>query len=110
MAEPTLQMIFGTNATQTATTLTIQKADLPQLTATANNSGESLLAAILLLAKTILTPTRQETNPEQSITIIDDPITPVSYITRNEQRYTQITQSINFQEIANNVGINPNNY
>lgn len=110
MAEPTLKEIFGPGAAQTAATLTIQKADLPQLVASADNTAESLFAAILLLAKSTLTPGRQEANPEQSITIVDDALSPVSFVTRNNQRFVQNTQSVNFQEPANNTGINPNNY
>lgn len=48
MIDLTFQQIFGANATQTAATITIQKADLTILTATANNGGEQLLIALLL--------------------------------------------------------------
>lgn len=50
MLNLTLQQIFGTNAAQTATTLTIQKADFPTLTAAADNRAEQLLVALLLQA------------------------------------------------------------
>jgi hypothetical protein len=45
-----LQEIFGGNASQTVTTLTISKVDLTAvgLTPTADNTAESLLAAIIL--------------------------------------------------------------
>lgn len=46
----TLQQLFGANADQTATALTITKADLPGLTPAADNRAEQLLVAILLQA------------------------------------------------------------
>ena len=48
MQNLTLQQIFGANATQTATTLTITKADLSGLTSAANNRAEQTFVAILL--------------------------------------------------------------
>jgi hypothetical protein len=71
MAEPSLTAIFGANATQSATELVISKADLALvgLTASANNSPESLLTAVVKKAELTLTPTNQDTNPDQSIVI-----------------------------------------
>lgn len=40
--------VFGANATQDATTITILKSDFPALTPLANNNGEQILLAILL--------------------------------------------------------------
>jgi hypothetical protein len=40
--------VFGSAASQTATTITIAKADLPGLTATAANNGQQIFVAILL--------------------------------------------------------------
>jgi len=48
MLNLTLAQVFGANATQDATTLTIQKADLLGLTAAADNRGEQLLVGMLL--------------------------------------------------------------
>jgi len=72
MAEPTLQAVFGAGATQTSTTITITKADLTSvgLTASATNTAESLLAAIVLKAQTALTQSAFDTNIDQSITIL----------------------------------------
>lgn len=72
MAEPTLIEIFGASAAQTATTLTLTKADFLSvgLTASAANSAESLLAAIILLAKAKLTQAAFDSNIDQSITIL----------------------------------------
>ncbi|MBD2435829.1 hypothetical protein [Nostoc sp. FACHB-110] len=69
MAEPTLQEIFGSNATQDINTITIRKSDLTGLTASASNTGESLLVAILLKAKVNLTQTNFDSNIDQSIYI-----------------------------------------
>lgn len=71
MAEPTLADVFGANASQSSTTLTISKADLAAagLTASSDNKAESLLAALILLAKDALTATNFAANSDQSITI-----------------------------------------
>lgn len=47
----TLQELFGASATQSANVLTIQKADLPYLVASANNRAEQLLVALILNAQ-----------------------------------------------------------
>jgi hypothetical protein len=72
MAEPSLSQVFGAGATQTASSISISKADLAAvgLTASASNTAESLLVAILLLAKNYLTETAFEANSDQSITIL----------------------------------------
>jgi hypothetical protein len=69
MAEPTLVQVFGDNATQTGTSLTITKADLAGLTASSSNTAESLLAAILIKAKNYLTQSNFDANIDQSIVI-----------------------------------------
>ncbi|OUL28282.1 hypothetical protein BV378_07620 [Nostoc sp. RF31YmG] len=43
----TLAQVFGTGASQTATTVTIQKSGLVGLTPNANNRAEEILAAII---------------------------------------------------------------
>lgn len=52
MSEPTLQEVFGANAAQTSTTITISKADLAStgLTASANNNAEALMVALVMKA------------------------------------------------------------
>ena len=69
MAEPTLIQIFGAGATQTATAITILKADLPTLTPSATNTAESLLAGVLIKASSVLTVANRTANPDQSIAI-----------------------------------------
>lgn len=64
MAEPSLQNVFGASAAQTATTLTITKADFASigLSASAANTSESLLVAILLFAAQSLTENNRLTD------------------------------------------------
>ncbi|MBE9235831.1 hypothetical protein IQ227_07220 [Anabaena aphanizomenioides LEGE 00250] len=69
MAEPTITQIFGAGATQSNTQLAILKADLSGLTATSNNTAESMIVALLLLWEATLTTTAQESNPDQSIRV-----------------------------------------
>lgn len=112
MAEPTLQQVFGANATQDATKITIQKADLAGvgLTASANNSAESLLVAILLNAKTTLTPANYETNIDQSITIETPGFNAQSLVTRNNTQYRQYTQTVNLYKVDSSAALNPDDF
>jgi hypothetical protein len=109
MAEPTLTQIFGANATQSSSTLTISKTDLAAvgLTPSTSNTAESLWVSLLLLAKAQLTGANQETNPEQSITIEDSF---ESLVTRNNQRYRQKTMSVNLEKLDTGAGIDPDDY
>ncbi len=67
MTEPTLTQVFGAGATQTATTITITKADLPGLTASASNRAESLLIGILLKASVALNRTAFDADTDQNL-------------------------------------------
>ncbi|MBE9191443.1 hypothetical protein IQ230_14015 [Gloeocapsopsis crepidinum LEGE 06123] len=109
MPEPTLQQVFGAGATQTATTLTIEKADLTAvgLTASATNTAESLFVGLLLLAKAVLTAAGLESNPDQSISIEDSFD---SLVTRNNQTFRQKTYSINLQKLDTGATIDPDDY
>jgi hypothetical protein len=69
MSEPTLAQVFGENATQDATTVTIRKSDLPRLTPQTVNTAESLLAGIIVKAKSGLPKTTFDSNIDQSIYI-----------------------------------------
>lgn len=112
MAEPTLIQVFGAGATQTATTLSIAKAGLSAvgLTASATNTAESLFVALLLLAKNSLTPTAQETNPDQSITVAQADFNFQTLIERNNQTYRQSTYSVNLQKLDTGNTIDPDDY
>lgn len=107
MAEPTLQEIFGANATQNETTVTISKADLTGLTPSATNSAESLYVAISLTAKNYLTEANFENNIDQSI-YIEDGLS--SFTTRNESAYRTDQLTLNLSRIDTSNVINPNEY
>ncbi|MBW4597462.1 MAG: hypothetical protein KME46_32345 [Brasilonema angustatum HA4187-MV1] len=109
MTKPTLQQVFGASATQTATTITITKADLVStgLLASAGNTGESLLVALLLYAANTLNETNQTTNPETQITIAQSFD---SLVTRNSATYRQRTYSVNLQKVDTSATIDPDDY
>ncbi len=110
MAEPTLVQVFGTNATQTATELIISKADLASvgLTASATNTAESLIVALLQLVKIELNETKQETNTDIQVTIVDD--TTPTIIVRNSVNYRQLSLTINLETPDTGSAIDPDNY
>lgn len=107
MAEPTLTEVFGAGALQDANTITIAKADLTGLTATANNRAEALFVAILLKAQAFLNPTNQGTDPDRSVTIEDSfP----SIVSRGDNQYRQKTMTVSLQKLDDSAAINPNDY
>ncbi|GAX43438.1 hypothetical protein NIES4075_44510 [Tolypothrix sp. NIES-4075] len=109
MAEPTLAGIFGNSATQTATQLVISKTDLATvgLTASATNTPESLLAAIIALAQLTLSQSNYEINLDQSV-IINDSID--SLTTRNNTTYRQKTKIIEFFKLDTSNNFDPDDY
>ncbi|WP_414546514.1 hypothetical protein [Nostoc sp. CCY0012] len=109
MAEPTLQQVFGANAIQDATTITIVKADLTGLTADANNTAESLLAAINLKAQTYLTQANFDANLDQSI-YIESGFS--SFTTRgvNNDSYRVDPVTITFVKPDSNSTLDPDDY
>jgi hypothetical protein len=110
MAEPTLQQVFGVNATQTSTTLTISKNDLAAtgFTPATANTAESLFVALLLLADNYLNETQQQADNDIQVTIADSGFP--SIVTRNSQTYRQVTYNINLQTLDNGFTIDPDNY
>lgn len=112
MAEPTLTQIFGAGAAQTATVLTIAKADLAAvgLTASNTNTAESLFVALLLLAKASITPATLETNFDQSVSVAEADFNFQTLVTRNNQTYRQSTYSINLQKLDQGSIIDPDDY
>lgn len=112
MAEPTLTQVFGAGATQTATTLSIAKADLASLglTASATNTAESLFVALLLQAKAALTPTTLETNLDQSVSVAESDFNFQTLVTRNNQTYRQSTYAVNLQKLDTGSIIDPDDY
>lgn len=112
MAEPTLVQVFGAGATQTATTVTIDKAALSAvgLTATASNTAESLFVALLLVAKAQLSVINQDLNVEQGVTIADQDFDFQSLVTRNSATYRQTTYSVRLQKLDTANIIDPDDY
>lgn len=112
MPEPTLTQVFGAGATQTSTTLSIDKESLSSvgLSSSANNTAESLFVALLLLAKNNLTPASLETNPDQSISIAQADFNFQTLIERNNQTYRQSTYSVNLQKLDTDNTIDPDDY
>lgn len=109
MPEPTLIQVFGSGATQSATTLSINKADLTAvgLTAIIDNSAESLLVAIMLLAKNHLTTTNFGTNLDQSTTIEEGFET---LTTRGTSSVRQKQLNFNLYKVEPTVTIDPDDY
>jgi hypothetical protein len=109
MAEPTLQQVFGAGANQTSTVLTIAKADLTGLTASANNTAESLLVAIILKAQAYLTQANFDADIDQSIVITDSFS---SFTTRgaNNTAYRTDSKTINLSKVDASATIDPDDY
>ena len=107
MPEPTLIEVFGAGATQSATTITILKADLSStgLTASSNNKAEALLAAIVLKAKLSLTDSTFTTNVDQSITIEPgfNSIVTKTASDGTSTEYRQFQYNVNFHKLDNAV-------
>lgn len=109
MAEPTLQEIFGSNATQDINTITISKSDLTGLIASANNTGESLLVAILLKAKVNSSQTNFDSNIDQSI-YIDNGFSSFTSRGTNNDSYRTDQLTLTLAKPDTNATIDPNDY
>ncbi len=109
MAEPTLIQVFGNSATQTGTTITIAKADLPGLTASSTNSAESLMVGILLKAQSTLSKTSFDANIDQSL-YIEPGYSSFAYrgVDNSQYRVDQLT--VNLTKIDTTSTIDPDNY
>ena len=106
MAEPSLTDVFGAGASQTSANLTVAKSALAAvgLSVTAENTAESLLAAIILLAKAKLTEASFSTNIDQSVVIASGFNSIVQRDTGNNNfsEYRQFQYTVNFHKIDNN--------
>jgi hypothetical protein len=107
MAEPTLIEVFGAGATQTATSITILKADLTGLTPSATNTAESLFAGIVIKAGAALTTTNRDSNPDQSIAI-EQGFDQLAY--RGSTAYYQSARTITLQKLNTSAAIDPDDY
>jgi len=111
MTAPTLAQVFGSNAAQTATTLTITKADLAStgLTASGTNSSESLLVAILLNAQTYLTAANFTANTDQTVEI-DSGYSSLTTRGTPAVSYRNDTLTVTLSKLDTSSTINPNDY
>ncbi|NJO61352.1 MAG: hypothetical protein HC836_24785 [Richelia sp. RM2_1_2] len=109
MAEPTLQDVFGASVTQDDYYLTITKSDFSNLTATANNTAESLLVALLLKAKDYLNQANFDANLDQSI-LIESGLS--SFLGRGVDNTTYRTDSmtVSLAKIDTTGALNPDDY
>ncbi|MEH1786364.1 MAG: hypothetical protein V7L23_12455 [Nostoc sp.] len=109
MAASTLQQVFGANATQTATTVTITKADLAStgFTPATTNTADSILAALIAFAETNI-PDSAVTggNTAQTIGIADgyQQITTIG-----TSQFLILPKTLNFYSPFSGT-FNPNNY
>jgi len=111
MPEPTITDVFGPGATQTATTLTILKSDLPTLTPVAANRGEQMFMGIVLRAQGNLTPAARNLDLDRSIAIepaFDQVTTRTVGGTTNN--YYQSGLTITAQKVNTNSAIVANDY
>ena len=110
MAEPTLTAVFGAGATQTATHITIAKADL-DLTASATNRAEQLLAAIAKKAAVTLTLANYNADADQSISIAPG-FDSIGFRTFNntQSAYLNTQLTFNFSKVQTSAGVTPNDY
>ncbi|MEH2065137.1 MAG: hypothetical protein V7K50_23235 [Nostoc sp.] len=109
MAELTLQQIFGANATQDATTLTIHKADLLRLTASSTNTGESLLTGILITAQPALSKTNFDSNIDQSI-YVESSFSSFAFRGTNNDSYRIDPLTVSLAKLDTSSIIDPDNY
>ncbi|BAY15710.1 hypothetical protein NIES21_15290 [Anabaenopsis circularis NIES-21] len=110
MSEPTLAQVFGANATQNSSGITISKTDLAAfgLTASGTNTAESLAVALILQMANYLNETNQATNSDIQVTIAKSDFE--SLVTRNDANYRQVTFNVNLQTIDTTFIIDPDNY
>lgn len=109
MAEPTFVSIFGENATQDSTTVTLTKADFAAvgLTSGATLRGEQLLVAIIKQAAATLTPAAQAANPDQQITV-EQGVTGTVF--RNGNTYLQYPYTFNLQKVEPTDTVDPDDF
>jgi len=109
MTVKTLQNIFGANAAQTATTITITKADLAStgFTPATSNTADSILAAIIAYAETNAPDSTAQTDPTQTVGISDGYL---SVTNINNVNYLVSPKTINFYSTFAGGTFNPNNY
>ncbi|MEA5516208.1 hypothetical protein [Nodularia sp. UHCC 0506] len=109
--EPTLQAVFGANAVQDATTITLTKADFAALgfVSSADNTAESIFAAIVLNAKPQLTQAGFEANIDQSI-VIENSFPNITNRGVSAAEYRNDPLTINLWKPSTGTVLNPMDY
>ncbi|MBD2692640.1 hypothetical protein [Anabaena catenula] len=109
MAVPTIAEVFGSGASQTATTITIAKADLPGLTASSSNTAESLLVGIILAAQAFLTQAAFGANIDQS-TYIESGFPSFTNRGTNNDSYRVDQLTISLAKLDSGATLDPDDY
>ena len=111
MPKPSLVEVFGAGASQSATTITIVKADLVSigLTASATNSAEALLTAILLKAKAHLTEANFEANIDQA-TVVGTGFKSTTVRGTNNTQYITDQLTVTLAKIDPETPLDPDDY
>jgi phosphomannomutase len=111
MTQPTLQEVFGANATQTATEIVIKKSDLP-FTALVENNGEQVAAALAKKLQSTMTRAAFDTDADRSIYAEKTALNSLSYRTigTNTESLIISTLALNFAQVQPVVDITPDLY
>lgn len=104
MPEPTLQQVFGPNASQDEQTVTISKSDL-SLLAQAENTAESILVSIIKVAMDYLN--ENTTNPDIQV-FLEEGFESLIFVGEEQFRQKQI--NINLRQPEQITPINPMDY
>ncbi|MDJ0797886.1 MAG: hypothetical protein QNJ51_13900 [Calothrix sp. MO_167.B12] len=107
MSEPTLASVYGASAAQDALTVTLTKADYSNLTASADNTAESIFVATFLNAAAVLTPAAQTTDPDIQVTIDK---TSQADLTRNGSNYIRHSYTVNLDVPNLASTVNPDSF
>lgn len=109
MPEPTIQEIFGIDATQDGNQLVISKANLAEkgLTVADENSAESMFTAMILLAKDYLNELTKENDPDIQVQIEKEQD---SLIRRDDKQYLISTFTISLEKEQEESTIDPDDY
>ncbi len=105
MPEKTLQETFGSSTTQNTTTITLNKTDLGLTSATC--TADQVVAAIVIKAKSVLTQSVFDAEPNQNIYLSDGFS---SFTTRNNTAYRVDQITINLAKIDSGSTLTPDDY
>jgi len=119
MPELSIEAVFGTGTTQTATTFSISKTGLAALLSSAGytfnpsatNTTDELIAAIVCAGLATLTPAAREADPAtRNIEFLFDPTINFTTTTINNQTYNRHTVDVSFYKPIAIPKLNPSDY